>query len=357
MAHVVIGKCGLAAALGVPDDPLATATVQVRGDRPGGEQLRIAHHVALQALFGIEPGKGIAQEKRKALPAEQRCQQAVGGRVVCLVAFELRCGLDRDQVGVGQHRVFHGLVGIGQRGQQCVGMFLAEVVELRLAVGGGGVERALHRLGLAVVVLHVVGERHQLDQVEEVTELRVGMAAGHALALLQHSARVHGLLDLDERQWHAVDQQGDVGTEFVLAIDERQLGDDMPAVVGQVFEIEQAHSAARGQQLVEDAAEILARQRQLDLVDQGRDVRTLQRGVDAQDGVGKDLGEQVVARIPLRGLQRQVAVAQPCQMQQRGNLDPGIFVERGHAVSPIHAGISRCACSTRQMSTCVSRSR
>ncbi|MFO1473837.1 MAG: hypothetical protein U1F20_04650 [Lysobacterales bacterium] len=45
---------------------------------------------------------------------------------------------------------------------------------------------------LAIVVLHA-GERHQLYEIEEVPVFSVGMAVIHALALFQHTARIHRL--------------------------------------------------------------------------------------------------------------------------------------------------------------------
>ena len=52
MMDVVIGEGGFAAALGVPDDALADAIHQNPLDRLGGENLRIAHDVFLDSLFG-----------------------------------------------------------------------------------------------------------------------------------------------------------------------------------------------------------------------------------------------------------------------------------------------------------------
>ena len=46
--HIVIGQGCFAAALGMPDDAFAHAGIQFLFNGPGGEKLRIAHHMLLQ---------------------------------------------------------------------------------------------------------------------------------------------------------------------------------------------------------------------------------------------------------------------------------------------------------------------
>ena len=67
----------------------------------------------------------------------------------------------------------------------------------------------------------------------------IAAARDDAVALGQHAFAVVGFLDLDEDQRHAVDEQGDVRPELVVAVLAGQLGDDMEAVVVEVLEVDQ----------------------------------------------------------------------------------------------------------------------
>lgn len=199
-----------------------------------------------------------------------------------------------------------------------------------------------HGFELPIVVVHVVGKRHQLDEIEKMPQRAIGMPAIHALALLEHATRVHGLLDFDERQRHAVDQQGDVWPEFVFAIDERQLGDNVPEVVVQVGEVDQADTRASGQSLVKAPPQIITLEVKLDLVEESGYFIAPHSGIDAQDGLLEQLGKNVVARIPVGLLQRQIVVAKPGQMQDRRDLDPRVFVEGRHSQPPTSMSIIQC---------------
>ena len=54
---VVIGQRGFAAALGVPDDALAYAGIEFPFNRLGGEELRVAHDVLVQAVGLVHIGQ------------------------------------------------------------------------------------------------------------------------------------------------------------------------------------------------------------------------------------------------------------------------------------------------------------
>ena len=91
--------------------------------------------------------------------------------------------LDDVQVVIAQHLVFDGVVRIGQQISQIECFLLAEIVESGSVIRWTGIKRAFNGLRRAVVVLHVVGEDHQLGGVDETPEARVSAARDDAAAL------------------------------------------------------------------------------------------------------------------------------------------------------------------------------
>ena len=112
--------------------------------------------------------------------------------------------------------------------------------------------KTAHSLGYNISKVDLV----KLNEVEKMAELAVGMAAIHAPALFEHTAGVHALLHLDDCQRQAIDQQGDVGAEVVLAVFEGKFGGDVPVIVVEIVEIDQTHARACGEALVKSLAEI-----------------------------------------------------------------------------------------------------
>jgi hypothetical protein len=75
--------------------------------------------------------------------------------------------------------------------------------------------------------------------VDEAPEFWVAASRDDAVALGQHTFTVVGLFDLDEDQRHAVDQEGDIRTELVVAVFAGQLRNNVEAVVVEVFKVDQ----------------------------------------------------------------------------------------------------------------------
>ncbi|MCY1359213.1 hypothetical protein D9M69_457700 [compost metagenome] len=73
-------------------------------------------------------------------------------------------------------------------------------------VGAAGIESTLNRLRIAVVVLHVVGENHELGDVGKAPEFGILKALVDAVALGQYAFPVVGLFHLNKDQRHTVDQ-------------------------------------------------------------------------------------------------------------------------------------------------------
>ena len=148
--------------------------------------------------------------------------------------------LDDVEVVVAQHLIFEGVIFSGQKLAVVQRFFFTEIVEDGRVIGWTGVKRTFDRLRRAILVLHVVGEDHQLRDVDEAAKFWVAASRDDAVALGQHTFTVVGLLDLDEGQRHAVDQKGDIRTELVVAVFASQLSDDMEAVVVEVFKVDQS---------------------------------------------------------------------------------------------------------------------
>lgn len=76
-----------------------------------------------------------------------------------------------------------------------------------------------------------------MGNIDETAEFRIFRTFAHALPLFVDASFVVGLFDFDKDQRHAVYQQGNVGAEFFIAIDARQFGYDVKAVVIKILEV------------------------------------------------------------------------------------------------------------------------
>lgn len=61
-------------------------------------------------------------------------------------------------------------------------------------------------LRVTVVILHVVGEEHELDDIGEALEFGVLKAFVDAVAFCDDAFAVVGFFYFDKDQWHAIDQ-------------------------------------------------------------------------------------------------------------------------------------------------------
>ena len=164
--------------------------------------------------------------------------------------------LDDVEVVVAQHFVFECIVFMGKKLAEIKLFLFAEIVEYRRIIGRAGVKRALYGLRRAILIFHVVGEDHQLRDVDKTPEFWIAAARDDAVALSQHAFAVIGLFDLDKRQRHAIDEQGDVWAELFIAIFARQFGDHMEAVVLKIFKINQPNARALAQPVVKSLAKV-----------------------------------------------------------------------------------------------------
>lgn len=145
--------------------------------------------------------------------------------------------MNGEEIGIVENEAF----GIGSEwGKLGKGfwLFFAEIVEVSFPGGGGGVVGSLNWLRVVVGILHVVGENHELGGVDEATKFRVLEASVDSISFRENAIAVVGLFHLDEGQGNAVDEEGDIGPEFFVAISTGEFSDNVEGVFREVLEID-----------------------------------------------------------------------------------------------------------------------
>ena len=102
-----------------------------------------------------------------------------------------------------------------------------------------GIKRPLDRLRITVSIRHVIREDHKLSQINEASKLRIAKALINTITLINDAISIIRFFNLNKDQRHTIDQQDDIRTEFFIPVFISQLGDDMKAVVIEVFKIDQ----------------------------------------------------------------------------------------------------------------------
>lgn len=151
--------------------------------------------------------------------------------------------------------------------RRTLGIFLPEAVETRFVFRSRAIEYAFNRDNTALgIVLHVVGENHQLRDIDKAAELFLREPfIIHPLAFDHHAAYVVRLLDLDKHEREPIDEQRNVGAETFIAILASEFRRAMVRVIFWVFKIDQAKRRIAGQALVELLAQIVVIQFLLDV--------------------------------------------------------------------------------------------
>ena len=115
----------------------------------------------------------------------------------------------------------------------------------------------MNRLNVTVVILHVVGEDHQLSHIDKVLELWILEAFIDAVAFRQNAFAVIRFFDFNENQWQAVDQQTYIRSKFFIAVLVSQFRDDMKAIVAEVLKVDQLNTGAINKFVVKSFSEII----------------------------------------------------------------------------------------------------
>ena len=197
---------------------------------------------AIRALFGLMVvGNAIFQQEQQPLWAAHRSKDPVGWGVDIQIGLVFWRRMNNLIVEISQDSLLNLRVDITIRivlvewGNRLIqGIFLPETVERGFCLRSCAIERALNGHNPThCVILHVVGEDHQLRDVDEATKLFVGEALMiHAIRFRNHAAHVVRLLHFDEDKGKAIDKQRDVRSEFVLIA---LAGEFRSAVIGVVL--------------------------------------------------------------------------------------------------------------------------
>jgi hypothetical protein len=118
------------------------------------------------------------------------------------------------------------------------GIFLAEPIELHRLKVWRRVEGTLDRIRILIIVVEVIRENQKLGDVHESAKRWILETDIDAISLGKHSLEVIWLLYFNECQGHTVDEDRDIGAEFVLAVPVRQLGDNIKGIIVKILEVD-----------------------------------------------------------------------------------------------------------------------
>ena len=268
------GELGLARALRVPDDSGPAARLEAPQQRPGGEELRVAHDVLLRDL-AVDVENAVMEDVEEPLLGEHRGDEPVAWGVRLEVRAELRrVGLRGRVVVVLEDRPHAVDADLGEVADMAA--LLAEERERGLLavwrrVEGARLDILGERLVVVGLILHVVGERHYLEHVEVLAPLGLlEPLVEHALELRLDAALVVGWLHLEEGERDAVDKDVHVRPERPLALlAEEQFGDDGEVVGVDVGEVDESGLVLRvDQPAVERLSHVVVADDGVDLGDE-----------------------------------------------------------------------------------------
>ena len=208
----------------------------------------------------------VTEQVEKSLLTKHGSEDSIGGSVNSLVGVILLQILDDNAVAVLQHNV---LRLFGQLYNWVVTdkvfVLLSKYIKESLFLCCAAVERTLYWHSVIVVVFLIVGEYHQLCEVEETPEATPTHALVDALSLGKNALMVIGFLDLNKSQRKTIYKTGDVWAEvvvclFVLAW---KFCRDMPYIFVWLFriikriKINEFDAAVCRQQLIEFPSEVI----------------------------------------------------------------------------------------------------
>ena len=81
-----------------------------------------------------------------------------------------------------------------------------------------GIKSTLNWLRIRIVILHIIGENHELGDVGKTFKLWVLKATTDALTLCNNSVSIIRFFHLNKNQWHTINQQSDVRAKLFIAI-------------------------------------------------------------------------------------------------------------------------------------------
>ena len=207
---------------------------------------RSALCAVLQFHLALNVGYAITKQEQKALLAQHGGYDTVGRGVDILVGLILLKVLDDYTVAVLQYPIF---VFIRYFLIRIIGnkrfVLLTEHIEESLALGGATIECTLNRYTALIVVFLIIGEYHQLRNVEEAAKTCFAHSCIDAFTLSQYPLMIIWFLYLNESQWHSINETGDIRTEVVLCVFvfTCKLSGDVPIVVFRIVKVNKFYSA------------------------------------------------------------------------------------------------------------------
>ena len=208
-------------------------------------------HLALNVCYAI------TKQEQKALLAQHGGYDTVGRGVDIFVGLILLKVLDDYTVAVFQYPIFifirYFLIGIIGNKRF---VLLTEHIEESLALGRATIECTLNRYTALIVVFLIVGEYHQLRNVEEAAKTCFAHSCIDAFTLSQDTLVVIWFLYFNKSQWHSIDETGDIRTEIILRIFvfTCKLCCDVPIVVFRIVKVNKFYSAIGRKHLVKLAS-------------------------------------------------------------------------------------------------------
>ena len=181
------------------------------------EHLLIPHDMLLVRGFNLTVHfalrfyicNAVLNEKQQSLRRAHRCNYAVSRCIDIQICLVFWCCVDNLAVEVSKDFLFtvgiNVLVGIliDERCNLSSGrVFFTEAVKWGFLSGCCAIECTLNWHNTAhCVILHIVGEKHQLRDIHKSTELLIGETLSvHAGTFRNHTTMVIGLLDLNEHK-------------------------------------------------------------------------------------------------------------------------------------------------------------
>ena len=216
------GKCGFSAALGMPNDTMLYTCIEFFLDSQGCKKLRVPHDMFLQSFDAIlvcslHIGKSIFQKHIETGMSEQRSQHSIGRRVFTNVKGIFLCSFDCNQVVVHQNGFFD--VGVNRANRTMYSrIFFTKTVKEQLLIAAGCIERTFDWFHIVVIVLHVVGEHHNLCDVGKPTKYLFGKPLVHTSMLCNDAIPIVWFLHFNECQRQTIDQQCNIRAKLIFTI-------------------------------------------------------------------------------------------------------------------------------------------
>jgi hypothetical protein len=94
----------------------------------------------------------------------------------------------------------------------------------------------------------------------------------------------------------------------------------------EILEVDEFETGCFRQALVECFSEILVFEEERDFLEKPVDVVGRRVGIDRRNAGVEQIGEDVGRFVPFGPFQRKVGIPQSCEVENRGDLYPGVFV-------------------------------